>query len=161
MSDGVYFIVLAAAALGAALVAGVFFAFSTFVVAALRRLPAEQGIAVMQAINVTVLRSAFLLVFALTAVLSALLVVVGPLVGDAAGGWWSFAGGVGYLAGSFVLTRMAHIPRNEALGRVDPAGAEGARLWRSFVPVWTAWNHVRTLASLVAAACFVAGLLVR
>ncbi|MEU3274280.1 anthrone oxygenase family protein [Saccharomonospora sp. NPDC006951] len=161
MPDGLYFIVLAGAALGSGLVAGVFFAFSTFVMAALRRLPVEQGIAVMQAINVTVLRSAFLLVFALTAGLSAVLAVLGPVVGDAAGGWWSFAGGVGYLAGSFMLTRAAHIPRNEALARVDPAGVEGASLWRSYLPAWTAWNHVRTLASLAAAGCFIAGLLVR
>ncbi len=42
-------------ALGSALVAGVFFAFSTFVMKALGRLQPEQGIAAMQSINVTVL----------------------------------------------------------------------------------------------------------
>ena len=39
-------------ALGCGLIAGVFFAFSTFVMKALIRLPASQGIAVMQSINV-------------------------------------------------------------------------------------------------------------
>lgn len=40
------------AAIGSGVVAGIFFAFSTFVMPALARLPAEQGIAAMQAINV-------------------------------------------------------------------------------------------------------------
>ena len=40
------------AALGCAMMSGVFFAFSTFVMKALARLPAEQGVAAMQAINV-------------------------------------------------------------------------------------------------------------
>lgn len=45
-----------AAVLGCGLNAGVFFAFSGFVMAALRRLPAPQGIAAMQSINVTAVR---------------------------------------------------------------------------------------------------------
>jgi uncharacterized membrane protein len=49
--------------LGAALVAGIFFAFSTFVMTALGRLPPEQGIAAMQSINVTVLNPWFFAVF--------------------------------------------------------------------------------------------------
>ncbi|WP_010496926.1 hypothetical protein [Paenibacillus elgii] len=48
-----------ASALGSGLIAGLFFAFSTFVMSALARLPAEQGIAAMQSINVTVLNPLF------------------------------------------------------------------------------------------------------
>ena len=40
-------------ALGSGLVAGIFFAFSTFVMSALGRLAPEQGILAMQTINVT------------------------------------------------------------------------------------------------------------
>jgi uncharacterized membrane protein len=54
MLDGLLFVLTLFAALGCGLVAGVFFAFSTFVMKALARLPAEQGIAAMQAINVAV-----------------------------------------------------------------------------------------------------------
>ncbi len=43
------------AALGCGLVAGVFFAFSTFVMKALGRVPSAAGISVMQSINATVL----------------------------------------------------------------------------------------------------------
>jgi len=42
-------------ALGSGLIAGAFFAFSTFVMGALGRLPAAHGIAAMQSINVVVI----------------------------------------------------------------------------------------------------------
>jgi len=55
------------AALGSGLIAGVFFAFSTFVMPALARLAPAQGVAAMQAINVAVLNRWFLGVFVGTA----------------------------------------------------------------------------------------------
>ena len=48
------------ACVGAGTVGGVFFAFSTFVMKALAQLPARQGIAAMQRINVVVLNPLFL-----------------------------------------------------------------------------------------------------
>jgi len=48
------------AALGAGLNGGVFFAFSTFVMPALSRLPASQGIAAMQSINVAAINRRYL-----------------------------------------------------------------------------------------------------
>ena len=52
-----------AAVLGAGLVAGIFFAFSSFVMRALGQLPPNQGIAAMKAIHVTVLNPWFFLAF--------------------------------------------------------------------------------------------------
>jgi uncharacterized membrane protein len=56
----VLFALTLAAALGCALLGGLFFAFSNFVMKALMRIPAPSGIAAMQAINVTVLNPLFL-----------------------------------------------------------------------------------------------------
>ena len=47
-------------AIGCGLVGGVFFAFSTFVMQGLGRLPAPQGAAAMQAINVTAVTPVFM-----------------------------------------------------------------------------------------------------
>ena len=47
-------------ALGCGLMAGVFFAFSTFVMKALARLQPAQGIAAMQAINITAINPLFM-----------------------------------------------------------------------------------------------------
>src|SRR3546814_20369413 len=49
-----------AAAFGAALVGGVFFGFSNFVMAGLGRMPSEQGVAAMNSINVTVINPGFM-----------------------------------------------------------------------------------------------------
>lgn len=46
------------------------------------------------------------------------------------------------------------IAANEALASVAPAAPNSASLWAGYVATWTAWNHVRTAASLAAAASF-------
>ncbi len=68
--------------IGAGTIGGVFFAFSSFVMKALTELPASQGIAAMQRINVVVLNPLFLGVFIGTAVLALACVVlsIGPAV---------------------------------------------------------------------------------
>src|SRR5262249_23212912 len=55
MIDKLLFSLTLFSALGCGLVAGAFFAFSTFVMNALVRLPPAQGIAAMQSINVAVI----------------------------------------------------------------------------------------------------------
>ena len=68
--DQLISVVGTAALLGSALVGGIFFAFSSFVMKALARVPAAEGIAAMQSINVVVLNPSFLSAFIGTAVLS-------------------------------------------------------------------------------------------
>jgi uncharacterized membrane protein len=48
------------------------------------------------------------------------------------------------------LTIVFNVPRNNALARLDPANSVAA--WRRYVQEWTWWNHVRTLAAVLAAA---------
>ncbi|MBK1788448.1 anthrone oxygenase family protein [Prauserella cavernicola] len=161
MTDGLFVTLTLLAALGSGLIAGVFFAFSTFVMAAFARLPAATGAVAMRSVNRTVLNPLFLSVFGGTALLSAVLAVLSVVSWPDHGGGWSLAAGVSYVAGSFVLTAVVHVPRNEALGRIDPDSGEAAAFWARYVPVWTAWNHVRTLASLAACALFVVALVTR
>jgi uncharacterized membrane protein len=66
------------AALGCGLIAGVFFAFSTFVIKALAQQPATQGIATMQSINITVINPWFMTVF-LSTVIACLWVTIAAL----------------------------------------------------------------------------------
>jgi uncharacterized membrane protein len=140
-----------ASALGCGLVAGVFFAFSSFVMKALARLPAPQGIAAMQSINIVVINPWFLGVFLGTAA-ACLFLIVAMFIWERPDG--IYMGSLLYLVGTIGVTRAFNIPRNDALARVDPTSAEGARLWANYVTSWTAWNHVRTVAALAAAAWF-------
>jgi uncharacterized membrane protein len=61
--DKTFFPLTLLAALGCGLMAGIFFAFSAFVMKALSRLPASEGMAAMQAINVAILNPLFFVVF--------------------------------------------------------------------------------------------------
>ena len=158
MGERLMSVLVLLSALGSGLVGGIFFAFSTFVMGALARLPAPQGIAAMQSINIVVINPLFMAAFMGTAVLC-LIVAVGALFG------WSgprptlvLAGALLYLVGNIVVTMTGNVPLNDALAAVDPASGEGAALWERYLDVWVKWNHVRTAAGLGALACFILAL---
>ena len=145
-------------ALGAALIAGVFFGFSTFVMTALGHRPPAEGIAAMQEINIVVVRSGFIAVFFATAVTSAALAVFALMRWDDPRAVYWLAGAIFYVVGTFVLTIVCNVPLNDKLAAVDPASTEGASVWSSYLADWTWWNSVRTGASLVATAAFILAL---
>lgn len=143
------------AVIGAGLNAGLFFIFSICIMAALARLPAEQGIAAMQAINVVILNPLFLLAFMGTAVL-ALILVAGGFVHGGPARFYLIAGGLLFLGGVILVTMIVNVPMNNALDALQPGSEEAARLWSSsYLVDWVRWNHVRTLSSIGAFVCFV------
>jgi uncharacterized membrane protein len=144
--------------LGCGLAAGVFFAFSTFVMQGLRRVPAETGMVSMQAINVAAPTPWFMTALMGTAAVCVVL-AVWSLLDWGAGAGYRLAGAVLYLVGTIGLTIVYHVPRNDALARVladDPAAPD---MWEHYASRWTAWNHVRTVAALGAAALLTLALL--
>jgi len=156
--EGFLFPLTLSAALGCGLMAGLFFAFSSFVMNALGRIPASAGIAAMQSINVTVLNPVFLTVFLGAAALSLLLACFALLRWQHPGSAWLLAGAVLYLAGGFLVTAACNVPLNNKLAGLDPLNPQSLSFWREYVARWSAWNHVRTVACLLAAAAFSMGL---
>ena len=142
------------AALGAGLMAGLFFAFSVSVMRALSRIPAPAGIAAMQAINIVILNPLFGLVFFGTVLASLLLGGAGLMMWDRPGAMYLVAGGLLYVIGGFVVTMAFNVPRNNALAKLDPASPAASSEWSRYVSEWTGWNHVRTAACLASAAAF-------
>ena len=160
MIDGYLLPLTVLAALGCGVNAGVFFAFSVMVMKSLARLPAQYGIAAMQAINAAALRPAFQAVFTGTAALC-VAVVVGSLVDWDDASPYLLVGGLLYLVGTFGLTIGYHVPRNEALDRAEPSSPDAAGHWTRYVRDWTMGNHVRAVAALAAAALLTIALHVR
>lgn len=148
-----------AALLGSALVGGIFFAFSSFVMKALAKIPTQDGIRAMQSINVVVLNPMFLGVFFGTAILSVFVAAA------ALGGWigplphWFFVGALHYLLGTFLVTAFGNVPLNNKLKEVAPES--GQSVWEHYLSKWTFLNHIRTACSLIAAFCFTMGLIYR
>jgi uncharacterized membrane protein len=142
-------------ALGAGLVAGAFFAFSTFVMAALGRQSDTEGIRAMQTINVTVINPWFMTALFGTGAGSVALVVAALVDWDVSHGPYLVAAGAAYLFGCVGVTMAFNVPRNNELARQEPASGDAREVWRRYLVEWTAWNTVRTIASLAAAAALI------
>jgi uncharacterized membrane protein len=152
------FVLTFIAALGSALVAGVLFGFSTFIMPGFGRLSAAEATRAMQSINITAITPLFMgALFGTAAVCVA--AVVGVVVDwDSSYGVYVLVGGALYLFGVIGVTMVANVPRNNVLAAVDAAGPDAERVWTTYLREWTAWNHVRTIAPLIAAGLFTAAL---
>lgn len=146
--DGLVLGLAIASALGCGLMAGVFFAFSAFVMKGLARLNAHQGIAAMQAINEAAITPVFMAALFGTAALCLALLVF-AIRGSA---YWLVAGAALYLVGIVGVTAFANVPRNQAL-------ASSTTSWSTYVQEWTAWNHVRSISGVAAALSLIVGLI--
>lgn len=142
------------AGLSSALVAGVFQAFSDFVMPGLIRSEPKGGIESMQHINRTVFRSVFLATF---------LILVPVLLAFSAFAWFQMdgiargliiSGTAVYILSVFGVTIAGNVPMNERLDGMAYASAEAGTYWQTYGKVWTNWNHVRTLGSVATAICF-------
>ena len=150
-------LLVAAALIGCAVNGGIFFAFSSFIMRALARVPEEHGMAAMQAINVTVLNPGFFAFFFGTAALCVgTLIVAFRTEGGPSPAL--VAGSVLYLAGCIGVTIAGNIPLNDRLERVGEDRAANVDVWRLYLRRWTFWNHVRTAACLAGAAAFAVAL---
>ncbi len=149
------------AALGCGLAAGVFFAFSTFVMPALARLQPPQGIAAMQSINITAINPLFMVALFGTASACLLLTIAVLCKWQQSGAVYLLVGSLLYLVGTIGVTIAFNVPLNDALAIAKPDSAEGASLWARYLVDWTFWNHIRTVTALAAAALFAIALSAR
>jgi uncharacterized membrane protein len=152
------FVLTLLAALGSGMMAGMFFAFSTFIMQAFARRPAPVGIAAMQSINQTILKPIFFLVFFGSAVVSVVIAVWALLDWSGGGSGMRLAGGLLYVVGSIGVTMRCNVPLNNQLDKVAPDSAEGAAFWSHYLDAWMPWNHVRTICCTAACVCFMLGL---
>jgi uncharacterized membrane protein len=137
-----------------ALMAGLFFGFSTFTMGGLRRIPARDGLVAMQGINVAATRSAsFLIVFLGGAVYTAVLGVLAATDLDQPGAPNQLAGAILNITG-VLITMSYHVPRNNALDAINPQDTHATTAWTEYAPTWTRANHLRTLTYLASTIAF-------
>ncbi len=158
MIDQAIFYTTFAAAVGSGLVAGIFYAFSSFVMGALGRVPPAHGIEAMQAINVVVINRSFMLAFFGTAILCCALLVAAYLRWNDGSGKLLLLGSLLYLVGTIGVTMAFNVPLNNALAAVRPETPEAATLWAHYLDRWTMWNTVRTVAPTASMILFVIAL---
>ena len=144
--------------IGSALLAGLYLAFSAFIMTSLGRIDKSSGIAAMNAINLDIQRSLFMPIF-LGSTLTAAILAVMALIG------WAepsalpmLVGGVLYVTGMFVVTMVWNVPLNNALAAVDVSDVDATSVWARYLKEWTFWNHIRTVASIASAVLFILAL---
>jgi len=155
MSSSIVTALLWAAALGSGLIAGVYFAFSGFIMRALGNINTTQAIAAMNAINETILRSWFMPLFFGSSIISLCLIIVALVHWGEAGTELTLVAGVVYFIGMFVCTVVFNVPLNNSLARTDPDSDYAQLVWSRYLKIWTKWNHLRTVCSLVTCVLFI------
>ena len=143
-------LLLQAGILGSGCLSGLYFIFSFCVMKALNAQPPASAIATMNSINLTIVNPAFLIVFMGTPIVCALLLrsAFKDGIGTSRDTAFTAAGALTLLLGEFVETIAIHIPKNDALAAYT-LGTSDAATWATYYKSWTAWNHVRMLASMV------------
>ncbi|WP_297767391.1 anthrone oxygenase family protein [uncultured Roseovarius sp.] len=157
MTNLVELIVFGGTALAMALVAGVFLAFSDFVMRALGLARGVAGIKAMQVINREVYGSAFLVALLGLAPVAVALGLYALARVEGAAMVWIVAGAALYVIGTVLVTMLGNVPMNKRLDMMMTDAPDTLIYWRHYVRRWTMFNHLRTAASVLAAGAFVVG----
>jgi uncharacterized membrane protein len=148
---------IGAAAIGSGLLGGVLFAFSSFVMPALRRIPASEGISAMQSINRRATTFAFGALIVVTVALAAGLGLHALVRRGQPGAGWVGAGSISMII-ALAITGGFNIPRNDRLASFDASTPEAAVYWPTFLTEWVLANHLRTAFCIIAAATYTVAL---
>ena len=149
MSSSMITVLLWTAALSSGLMAGVYFAFSTFIMWAFGKIDTAHAIAAMNAINETILRSLFMPLFFGSTIISVLLMITALLYWGEPGATLSLIAGAVYFFGMFICTVVFNVPLNNKLARATLNSDNAHKAWSHYLTTWTRWNHFRTVSSIV------------
>ena len=154
------FVLLQLSIVAYALVAGVFLAFSDFIMRSLALTGGAGGVEAMQVINREVFRWVFMALFLGMAAVSLIVAGYGAMHLTHPSGVLILLAGVVYLIGCFGVTIVFNVPMNEALAGMDVSEDATRAYWTGiYLPRWTFWNTVRTVACGVSAALLLFGLI--
>jgi uncharacterized membrane protein len=150
MFDRNFLLLQLPATLGAGLIAGTFFCFSSFVMPALTRLETQYGVTAMQKINITVINPLFMAVLFGTAILYAVkaTMVLRSGFGNVSLCW--LAAALLYIAGTIGVTIIFNVPLNDRLDSLTLNSGDVTDVWTAYVRDWTFWNSLRALAATAA-----------
>lgn len=154
-----FFITCQFALIACALVAGVFLTFSDFVMRSLAGSKTVAGIEAMQVINRKVYRTLFMVLLLGMSLAWPLLMTYSGTHLEGSASDLILAGGGLYLIGVLGVTLVFNVPMNNRLDQMDHTSNDAAAYWQeTYLPRWTRWNTVRTVASAGSAICLLLAL---
>jgi uncharacterized membrane protein len=143
-------VITAVTTVGSGLLAGVFFAFSAFVMSGLQRLPDRDGAASMRSINVTAQRPPLMIALFGVSVLCVVVIVRAFATWSLTGAGWLLTGAILTIAGALGVTAAVNVPLNNRL-------EAGTVTWTRFLAAWDPANHARTVLCLAGCAALLIG----
>lgn len=141
-------------ALWSAVVAGVFSAFSEFIMSALLKAEPASGIEAMQQINRDVIRTQFVAGLLSIAAFSTIFALYSLTVFEGAALVTLILAPLVYLPCVFVMTLAGNVPMNNRLDRLNHSSAEAHAYWLEYGHKWTRLNHVRSVGSVLTAGLY-------
>ncbi|QEE30121.1 DUF1772 domain-containing protein [Terriglobus albidus] len=136
---------------GSAADGGAYFAFSTFVMQGLQRLPVDAAVTAMQQIDLTAVNPWFALALFGTGLAS---LALATQVIRKQPGRSSMLTAVALYLLSLAVTFGCNVPLNNTLASADAHAANAAQTWAAFYNVWMLWNHTRTILALASTVFF-------
>ena len=155
-----FILLMQSAILAYSFVGGVFLAFSDFIMRALAKTSGHGGVEAMQTINREVFRWVFMTLFFGLAVVSLVIAAYSALALTGPAGTLIMLAGLFYLVGCFGVTVFFNVPMNNVLDGMEAMDANTRDYWfHVYVPRWTFWNSVRTVACAASAKLMLFGLI--
>ncbi len=130
------------------LMAGIYFAFSVFVMQSLAQLTAHEGTRAMNAINTVIVKTAFLPLFFISSIAHLGLVILAMMT-DMEGSYLLGSAGAIYVVGMFFTTMFGNVPLNNSLAEYTEASEKQTDVWNDYLQRWVRLNHIRTISCTV------------
>ena len=144
--------------LACALSAGFFYTYSISVMPGLAAADPLSAIRAMQGINAVIRTPVFAFAFFGALLFPVAAALVSWLLRKRAEGVFAAISAAVYAVGVIGVTFVVNVPLNEALAAATPTAETAGNIWSAYQIPWTAWNHVRAVAAILAFAIFTAAI---
>lgn len=130
------------------LMAGIYFAFSVFVMQSLAQLPAHEGVRAMNAINAVIVKTMFLPLFFISSI-AHLGLFIFVLMTETESTFLLGGAGAVYVLGMFFTTLLGNVPLNNRLAKYRDVSEKQTDVWNDYLQRWVRLNHIRTVSCTV------------
>lgn len=134
------------------LMAGIYFAFSTFIMKALNQLPSLQAAQAMNKINDIIVNTIFLPIFFGSTLWYAGMIVWALADWQSGRSLLVIIAGLTYILGMFVVTAFGNVPLNNKLKASASSDSSLKEYWKVYLRAWIQLNYLRTLSCITSCA---------
>lgn len=131
------------------IMAGVYFAFSVFVMKSFAQLPAFQAAQAMNKINDVIVNTLFLPIFFGSTLCYIGIIILQFFDWQSGHSEIMIAAAIIYIIGMFLVTAFGNVPLNNRLKASETNDQDLTLLWPPYLYKWTRLNHLRTISCLI------------